>query len=172
MNKLRDILIRLGLVIEFEYSFDVHSNILISNMHNNIIKKNQSVLDNVLGVNNFYAKECKFENNRFLIIKESSMNPFVGRGLINGDIIDVNNSSIIKGEVVSNYRELMIIPYSMILILFVWLPFRYFNLVENISILIGLAAFLILSILLILQRRFEAHILKKSFIKFLNKINN
>lgn len=141
---MSDLLKKIRLIRTFEFTFDLNKEDFMRLMKEKSFDQkvhfSQLIAGQRIPIN---SKEIFFSTNEneFTINRESAINLNKGRAKIKGSIEQVGeNQTKIAGEIISNFREIRILPVFVTLIILPMLPFFFLNLM-NWSFLIWLFLF-------------------------------
>ncbi len=169
---MKKLLTRLGLIYEFEYSFELSADSIVDLLKNRELDKETSLIERLVSSESeLTSKYLTFKNYNFQINKKDLVNPFSSRGQIIGELIRIeSDKTVVKGEVSSYYKELYIVPVFALFIGLLWSPFFYLGTTVFEWIIIGLTGLLIIATILVFYQRLHAKTLNKDFIKYLNRL--
>jgi hypothetical protein len=171
---MSDLLKKIRLIRTFEFTFDLKKDDFVKFMKEKSFDQKVHVFQLIVGQRiPINSTDIVFSNdeNEFKIIRESAINPSKGRAIIKGSIKQVGeNQTKIFGEIISNFREIRIIPVFVTITVLPMLPFFYLNLM-NWSFLIWLFIFFAILIgLWIIYLRYETFKVYQALTDFFMKI--
>ena len=131
---MNDLLKKIRLIRTFEFTFDLNKDDFVKLMKEKSFDQkvhfSQLIAGQRIPIN---SKEIIFSNdeNEFTINRESAINPTKGRAKIKGSIKQVGeNQTKIVGDIISNFREIRIMPVFVTLLILPMLPFFVLNLMK------------------------------------------
>lgn len=174
MNK---ILMRLGLIIDFDYIYQIKKDKAIDLLNSLELDTKISFYKSVFGSSIPIKSSdfiCDNSTDSFKIIRTGSGNLSKGRGTIIGKIVtDSDNNTRLKGTISSKYKD-----FTKLLIMFLFfesivIPVTLLNDQYGFEwILILFGFFMIVTIEIILLQRFEVNKIRKSLTEFFNRLKN
>lgn len=131
---MSDLLKKIRLIRAFEFTFDLKKDDFVKLMKEKSFDQKVHFFQLIAGQRiPINSTDILFLNdeNEFKIIRESAINPSKGRAIIKGSIEQLEeNKTKIVGEIISNYREIRILPVFVTLIILPMLPFFFLNLMN------------------------------------------